>query len=504
MENKTFFKSKEKRLTLFIAGTVCMLLIFGSYYLNAQVPSPQNIRNANGQGIEIATRAIIAMDFSPMSGRWIYGGTDQESYYKIIGDMRALGIDCLAQDYFDAARDHTHNIAIAAAVRQWNVDHNDNFCWCLFPETLNFPTATMIADFKQYAHGPDYCYKNGKPLFLNYGTFHKTTASWISDVLTPLKNDGFEPHFVWHGSTWTPQQISVAFTQIRNAGFDVDYFDFSVDPYTEASKDILDRINVISPSKIIPGLSCAYSRQCGKGNQQSTGYMEHFGYEGGLLPYMQAMLSGGIYNNPEIIAVTIWDDFGEDTYFSPYSYPCGSPYTSEECAGKFNANPDMPNWSHIGYYEFLRRYFKWYKAGTDPGITKDRIYYTYRQHPKDMPAPSGDECVEYGNPVTGTANAEDVIYITTELTAAATLSVTLGGVQIGSWNLSAGTSSKKAYWGPNRGRPTFTLTRSGSTIISNQGKLNITDTPKALDGQGSRNFNHYADFAEAAEHLQQM
>jgi hypothetical protein len=99
--------------------------------------------------------------------------------------------------------------------------------------------------------------------------------------------------------------------------------------------------------------------------------------------------------------------------------------------------------------------------------------------------------------MSGTEDAADVIYITTELTAPADLTVTLGGAQIGAWRLPAGSASVEVPWGAQRGRPTFTLTRSGRTVLEEAGKLEITNAPRALDGALTRNFNHYIDFAAA-------
>jgi hypothetical protein len=459
---------------------------------------PHNVRNASGKGTELAKKAVFAMDFSPDSGAFPYRAVEamsaEDGYYRTIQAMRAAGIDALAHDSFDTARDWDHAAALAKAVRRWNDDHDDTFCWALMPEPMDVDT--MIDVFKKYADGRDYCWKDGKPVFLSYGSNQIADGAWVDDFLRPLKIAGLEPFYGWNGSPYSRAQVANLFRRIRNVGIKAAYVSFSVGPYDSTAEKIMNMKSAIAPADILPGASVAYWIGCGR--KQTHNYQEHHGIAGGLKKYLEAMLPGGLYGYPDMFMLTIWNDFTEDTMFIPAEHACGGPYTLEQCLGPSRYDPQLPVWSHRGAYEFIKRYIEWYKTGQEPDITKDKIFYMYRQHPKEMAAPPTDRCNTVdGYPMSGTEDAADVIYITTELTAPADLTVTLGGAQIGAWRLPAGSASVEVPWGAQRGRPTFTLTRSGRTVLEEAGKLEITNAPRALDGALTRNFNHYIDFAAA-------
>ncbi len=446
--------------------------------------------------IELKEKTVIAMDFSPMSGSFMYPGDNVAAYKKNIADMRAMGVGALVDDMFNASRDTNNMAAISTAIKQWNAEKNDNFCWFILGDAMDENPATLVNYMKQYGNGSEYCQRKGKPMLAvwNGGRAGATGSNYVNKLLNPLKNASLEPYFIYErgGGPGEPSKVKNEISVMRNAGFDVGFYDFGAG----ASGGSISKVSALSNAlnsigvDVFPGFSSAYWQVCGK---PTSNYMEHDAYRG-WQNYWNSVIPGGKNANSKFVWLTMWSDMGEDNYLTPSDQSCKGPYTGNYCVSGFQGNSQMPVWSHRGFYQFAKRYAKWYSTGQEPAITHDSIYFAYRQHPKDLGIPSGDQCAAKGTNINGTGNAKDVVYVTTELTSPATLTVTLGGAQIGSFNAPIGTTHFDVPWSANRGKPTFALVRGGATILSGQGKLEITNSPKAFNGNGTRNFGTYADF----------
>ncbi len=492
-----------------------ILLFFCSSYLFwtcKKDPAPEPIPEPWEGGIELPPRSVIAVDFSPMSGSWLYGGLQGDysltgrvnAYKNIIAGMVDLGVNALMDDAFDEQRDKDNMAAIAQAVREYNQEHDAKFSWFILAEPFNSSTGVFdnfwgVEALKQYGHGPDYATKNGKPIFAvwNGGASQATAGQYINDLLTPLKSAGFDPYFLYESGLY-PNTIANNVRIMRQAGYDVNFYVFG----TDSSQANIDRTLTLQDAMgqygatVFPGVSPAYWQVCGR---DRSNYIEHEGSKG-LFRFWNALLPpNGVLKDKDMVFLTEYSDLSEDHHLVPQVQIPPAPYGGSVAyvvPGGFNGNTDMPIWTHRGFREAQKRLIKSYRLGEVQPIVKDKIFYSYRQHPKDLPAPTGCECVEAGTPITGIENAKDEVYLTTELTAPATLTVNLGGVQIGSWDLNAGVSHVEAPWGANRGQPQIILTRAGETVLSATGALSITNTPLAYDGEGTRNFGTYADFVE--------
>ena len=171
--------------------------------------------------------------------------------------------------------------------------------------------------------------------------------------------------------------------------------------------------------------------------------------------------------NPEWVELFTWNDFAEDTYFSPIDdvakyWPYTLPGTKNNVLGYMK--------SHAGFTALNHYYINWYKSGVQPATTADSVYYFYRTQPMSMVA-TNDPL----GPVTGHSDLiQDVIYVTVMLKSAATLQVVSGSTHQ-TYSLPAGTSTQRVPFMP--GPQTFTLLRNGQTVLTQQGVPVVSSAP---------------------------
>jgi glucan endo-1,3-alpha-glucosidase len=143
---------------------------------------------------------------------------------------------------------------------------------------------------------------------------------------------------------------------------------------------------------------------------------------------------------PDWVEIITWNDFIEGTYVSPIDDPNKYQYAN------FLVTTGVPTstlgyfHSHYGATDLLPFFIHWYKTGTQPPITRDAIYYAYRTQQASYDAGTPPVANKYG-PVA------DVIYITSNLTAPATLKVNSGG-QSTLINLPAGSTDTQTPFVP--------------------------------------------------------
>ena len=164
-------------------------------------------------------------------------------------------------------------------------------------------------------------------------------------------------------------------------------------------------------------------------------------------------------SHPDWVEIITWNDFIEGSYVSPIDDPnkyqfanflntTGVPSTT---LGYFH--------SHQGATALLPYFIQWYKTGVPPTLSNDAIYWFYRtQSMNSNPGvPTVSAATNYG-PVA------DVIYVTANLAAAATLKVTSGS-QVSSFNLPAGSSDVQAPFMVGS-TPVFEVDRNGAATIA--------------------------------------
>jgi Glycosyl hydrolase family 71 len=156
-----------------------------------------------------------------------------------------------------------------------------------------------------------------------------------------------------------------------------------------------------------------------------------------------------IQGGADWVQLVTWSDFSESSEIEPYT------------------DATLRRDIGTGFYDLNAYYATWFLTGTQPSITHDVLYYFYRREPTAAasPAQSAPNRVVSGSPA-------DNIELLAFLTAPGVLKVDIGG-QSYTQNAPAGITSFKVASRP--GMPVFSLTRSGSPVISFQGPIQIFD-----------------------------
>lgn len=126
----------------------------------------------------------------------------------------------------------------------------------------------------------------------------------------------------------------------------------------------------------------------------------------------------------------------------------------------------------------MKPYIAAYKAGAStPSVDQDQLVYWYRPTPKNVQCTSDPL-----GPPNGRDLLTDAVFVTTLLRSAGQLSVTSGG-QSFTIDVPAGVSTHNFTMGV--GSQSFKVTKSGSTVLSGVGGLDIKNTCATY------NFNAY-------------
>jgi glucan endo-1,3-alpha-glucosidase len=184
-------------------------------------------------------------------------------------------------------------------------------------------------------------------------------------------------------------------------------------------------------------------------------YFEYSGAAGMRKMWMDAIN----VSHPDWVEIITWNDFIEGSYVSPIDDPNKYPFAN------FLDTTGVPSTtlgyfhSHQGATALLPYFISWYKTGVQPTFSSDSIYWFYRtQSMSSNPGvPAVSAATNYG-PVA------DVIYVTANLAAPATLKVTSGS-QVSTFNLPAGSSDVQAAFTVGS-TPVFEVDRNGSAAIA--------------------------------------
>jgi len=197
-------------------------------------------------------------------------------------------------------------------------------------------------------------------------------------------------------------------------------------------------------------------------------YYEYSGFSGFRKMWMDAIN----VTHSEWVELITWNDFIEGSYVSPIDDP--NKYANANYLNSTGVPSTTLGYFHSHYAatDLLPFFTQWYKTGVQPAITKDAIYYAYRTQPAGYDAGTPPVANKYG-PVA------DVIYVTANLTAPATLKVGTGG-QSRLISLPAGSSDVQTPFLPGS-VPTFELDRNGLAVLSGSGADAISATPQYND-----------------------
>lgn len=450
----------------------------------------------------LAGRAVVVMTFingpayfqvsEPLSDR-----QKIECYKREVDDMVQLGAHACALDTFNTSTNRLHVRLFARAVQEYNREHPGvNFAYFLL---LDLPLAgkpswdsaeTVHACFEEIK-SEDYATVDGEYVL---GTWHGEqlgTAWWrgLSDLFASREGRRiflYNNFYPTAGRTLADQQ-----RELVRAGIKTAYYDFITanDQALDANIALEAGVRHLGVS-VACGINSSFWALCSS-KKNSGHYVDFDGY-GWMMRYFERLLQEEPLARARHTWITIWSDFGEDNFFVPVEHP-----------PPFARNPDIPVWTHRGYYKLLQFYMQWWSDGKAPSRSDEALYWCYRQHPKGLPTRPGDPCDESRFASTrrflpSWNEARDAIYVVTRLQDRATLKVTLGA-SVHSVSCEAGVVQHRFDWNGNRGRPHFELKRAQGVVLEAEGRLEITDTPRDLKGGFTRNMHHYADYVQTTE-----
>lgn len=311
-----------------------------------------------------------------------------------------------------------------------------------------------------------------------------TTASvkvrWQSLVLAPLKSAGINVYFMPFFFMTTPDgqytatnssTVSAEVSGLLSGLSDGFFYAASVVcPIDPSQQNVFAGEEASAAGLKSAGLGTmgSVSPQYWGNRQTSFGrhYIEYYGGEG-LAAQWNSIIN---VQKPDWVECFTWNDFDEATYFSPID--------------DVNKYWDWTNHPALDYYKThagalkLNQYFvNWYKSGVKPAVTADSIYCFYRTHPKAAVAtkdPLGPVSWLVGD-------CQDTIYVTTILTAPATLVVTTGSQTV---TLPVGAGLQNTRVPFQVGAQSFQIRRNGQTVISQIGE-------PVIAAPVEYNFNYY-------------
>jgi len=302
--------------------------------------------------------------------------------------------------------------------------------------SVDFGDPTNIINMvTAYANRPNTFRYNGKVVL---STYRQEQLAWQS-ILTALRTNGVDVFFVPYffttelPNTTDAQNLLATYTNLLDG-----VFTFApagpLDQIVAANLQVNDAVR--SAGKIS---MCSVTPHYWGCVQYDVGrrYYESLGGEGLDLQWTQL-----IFDQPDWIEISTWNDLNESTYISPADHGT--------LAGSVpRRNP------HGGYLELSKYYITWYKTGMAPPIDRDALFYFYRIHPKDLVITNDVAVQDWSGEI------EDSLFLTTMLTQPANLVVTSGGVT-NQYSQASGLSSVRVPF--NVGPQVIELWRGGARL----------------------------------------
>jgi glucan endo-1,3-alpha-glucosidase len=418
------------------------------------------------------------------AGNWTPQGVDE------MNAVMEEGLDGLIYDAFSAGQ-ATIDVINAWASTADSVGAKNFKTFLSFDMSVNIAAADMVSAVLALGNNPHYFRMNGKPVVSTYGGQTLGDSWWRDNVLQPLAAAGmpvtFIPNFVVSDLNFVAPNLA-NWTNVVNTYPSVDgLFLFGIPaapPFYETDPNIghywwsaLSGSEAFATALHNAGkiFMAPYTPSVWSVCHSARGYIET---QGGL---GMANWWNSIINTQQadLVDLVTWNDYTESTFMSPSTYnqlPTQSTGVETE--------------THIGYYELAKYYISWYRYGVQPAITKDGMFYFHRTQPMNAAiANDASGGCGMGPVVPGQLFGllQDDIYVTTALTAPATLTVTSGNTTQ-SFSVAAGVNTTKVPFSP--GAQTLQLLRNG-TLLTQASSHNINGNPT------SDNYNVYSGYSIA-------
>ena len=404
---------------------------------------------------------------------------------------RSMGIDGFGLDMMQSNDEYEKDAAaMYEAARSVSPDFK------LFFEFDNGDAAKHKVDYAElirtYANHPNQMKVDGRPLVCAYAADYAADSAdasvkwWVDTVIQPLAKDGIKIHFVpttfgrfglpkysWISREATDLEIagwgdveqgeSVWMIQLSPIGGGIATLENYASALHAKKQTWMSTVSThywVASANSIPGW-CWSPGQASPPACPNGTYFEHAGGMG-LAAQWASVID---VQHPDWVIMLTWNDYNE-SYMEPVDdyrkYPNG---TAQAPLGWYKPQAGMD--------ELNRYYIQWYKTGKEPRITRDGLFYAYRTTPTDAKA-----SLDTRAPVrAGNGPIEDVIYVTTALTAPAELRVISGGVESRT-PVAAGIAHTKTPF--HVGAQSFSIWRGGIRIVTTDGEP-IVDQIKLYD-----------------------
>lgn len=393
-----------------------------------------------------------------------YGG-GVAGYERDMQDAQAAGVDGFALNL--GSWNDAQYKAVTAIIFQAAHALNSGFKLFFSIDTTGDISGADIQEMiKTYGNDPNYFRYNNRPVLSSWGGETMGPGFWNDQVLTPLRQSGYNVFFV-------PRFFTLANGGIYETPSAAQT---TADANTEWWKNVVDGqfvMNGLSNNgePVAPNVSgaegLAAALHANKrlvmssvspqywGNRQITIGRRYFEYSGGegLARQWQSIIN---VQKSDWVELFTWNDYDEATYFSPIDdINKYWPYLQHPALGFYKC--------HAGILKLNHYYVNWFKTGAAPHPATDSFYFAYRTHPKNA--------VATNDPLGGVSwflgDIQDDIYVTTILTAPATLVVTTG-TQTLSYSVPAGLTNTRVPF--QVGAQSFKLVRGENTLLTQTGE----------------------------------
>lgn len=498
--------------------------------------------------IEMAARGTIAMAFgnaTEFADGWKWNantlGTSaaEAAAYKQIEEGYSVGVRAF---WYDAAATNSaaHVYRMArwnAAARAFNAAHPADKV-CIMPgfesgDAGNGSTDGALPLFDQAdAGGADspLCTVGGKPAIATWGS-----GECINPVPAISARGPFQVFAVWNQSPWYPSNSCV--TSLKAGGGTVSAVLWSSGNSGNSDQTTVTNIKnsaiAAGANEFVLGIGNARAEGCGIGGNGAKNsnilltdmnYWQHF-LEGfrvaralGLSRTVYTMGFPGDLGEGSYITASRMCDANDVTPHNVesgginpgFSCPSVPDYLRAAIPTGFQKSFSMPLWTRPGFVEAARVLGEWQVSGAEPSVTEPFVAVAYRQHKFQLTGTfqiCPDSTSTASSSGIGGGFNGDKIALTSWLAVPTRVRVRLAGDTIFDGTLPAkqmglsSTATQQTTFdiGNRVGRPIIeVLNAAGDVVASKEGLLEITSTPRHLNGQTGRNPTLYADYVPVA------
>ena len=378
-------------------------------------------------------------------------GESREGYKREIREAQAAGIDGFALNV-GASRREPHYLRRTRLLYQAARELNTGFKLFFSVDLSEVPD--ILDMIRTYARHPQQFVYQGRVVV---STFSQERLAWYDKVLQPLQKSGcdvfFVPYFYPRPQATELPSFATVVQLLKTHSQTVDglfYFGGAGTSRQLAEANTAYARALREASKLF---MASYTPTYWGQRQPDRRYFETEGGKGTAQQW-QAILKA----QPQWVEIVTWNDFNESTYVCPVENP-----------ERYFAELKEPHrHSHAGYLELSKHFIAWYKEGKQPAMSRDGLFFFYRTHPAEAIASGTDQPVTLRH-----GRVEDVIHLTTLLTAPAEVRVASGRSQA-RHQVKAGMQDLRVPFvaGPQR----FELWRDGRCVLNLEGPA-ISEQP---------------------------